>query len=219
MPTKCKVDAKKMQTQKLGPIDKSPYFCSELVHSKSNQIKNLNVMKRAMLVMAVALMSALQVSAQNVKIDDRSAQRDVRPSEKELVGVWLMESMQWEGEKKTMCGKQSGYAQFKYYGADGEYACAEIALTKEGKCVVMPHEYGTYTFKDGWYSEMGRKPIKDAIVWVDKTTTKGTWQKRHDIWKKQTNMPEKLRKYIVDCCKTKNAPDDIQQMIKQTMFK
>ena len=176
-------------------------------------------MKRAMLVMAVALMSALQVSAQNVKIDDRSAQRDVRPSEKELVGVWLMESMQWEGEKKTMCGKQSGYAQFKYYGADGEYACAEIALTKEGKCVVMPHEYGTYTFKEGWYSEMGRKPIKDAIVWVDKTTTKGTWQKRHDIWKKQTNMPEKLRKYIVDCCKTKNAPDDIQQMIKQTMFK
>jgi hypothetical protein len=219
MPTKCKVDAKKMQTQKLGPIDKSPYFCSELVHSKSNQIKNLNVMKRAMLVMAVALMSALQVSAQNVKIDDRSAQRDARPSEKELVGVWLMESMQWEGEKKTMCGKQSGYAQFKYYGADGEYACAEIALTKEGKCVVMPHEYGTYTFKDGWYSEMGREAIKDAIVWVDKTTTKGTWQKRHDIWKKQLNMPEKLRKYIVDCCKMKNTPDDIQQMIKQTMFK
>ena len=165
-------------------------------------------MKRVMLVMAVALMSALQVSAQNVKIDD-----------KELVGVWLMESMQWEGEKKTVCGKQTGYTQFKYYGADGEYACAEIAMTKEGKCVVMPHEYGTYTFKDGWYSEMGRKPIKDAIVWVDKTTTKGTWQKRHDIWKKQLNMPEKLRKYIVDCCKMKNTPDDIQQMIKQTMFK
>ena len=176
-------------------------------------------MKRVMLVMAVALMSALQVSAQSVKIDDRSAQRDARPSEKELVGVWLMESMQWEGEKKTVCGKQTGYTQFKYYGADGEYACAEIAMTKDGKCVVMPHEYGTYTFKDGWYSEMGREAIKDAIVWVDKTTTKGTWQKRHDIWKKQLNMPEKLRKYIVDCCKTKNAPDDIQQMIKQTMFK
>ena len=83
----------------------------------------------------------------------------------------------------------------------------------------MPHEYGTYSLKDGWYSEMGRKPIKDAIVWVDKTTTKGTWMKRHDIWKKRTTMPEKLRKYIVDCCRMKEMPADIQQMIKQTMFK
>lgn len=165
------------------------------------------IMKRTMFVMAVALMSAMQVSAQNVKIDD-----------KELVGVWYMESMQWEGEKKTVCGKETGYTQFKYYGADGEYACAELALTKEGKVVVMPHEYGTYTFKDGWYSEMGRKAIKDAIVWVDKTTTKGTWQKRHDIWKK-TTLPDKVVNYIIDCCKIKETPDDIQQSIKQNLFK
>jgi hypothetical protein len=33
------------------------------------------------------------------------------------------------------------------------------------------------------------------------------------------NLPDKVVKYIVDCCKTKNTPDDIQQMIKQTMFK
>lgn len=94
-------------------------------------------MKKVMLVMAVALMSALQVSAQ------------VKVADKELVGTWIMESMQWEGEKKTICGKESGYTQFKFYGADGEYACAEIAMTKDGKVVVMPHEYGTYTFKDG----------------------------------------------------------------------
>ena len=166
-------------------------------------------MKRVMLVMAVALMSTLQVSAQNGRNSESHPSSlgngrvvtdkdkvNVKIDDKELVGVWLMESMQWEGEKKTVCGKQTGYTQFKYYGADGEYACAEIAMTKDGKCVVMPHEYGTYTFKDGWYSEMGREAIKDAIVWVDKTTTKGTWQKRHDIWKKQLNMPEKLRKYI-----------------------
>lgn len=157
--------------------------------------------------MALALMGAKQVSAQNVKIDD-----------KELVGVWYMESMQWEGEKKRTCGKATGYTQFKFYGPDGEYACAELALTKEGKVVVMPHEYGTYTFKDGWYSEMGREKIKDAIVWVDKTTTKGTWQKRHDIWKK-TNLPDKVVKYIVDCCKKKETPADIQQSIKQNLFK
>ena len=97
-----------------------------------------------MMVMVIMLMSATTSMAQNAKVPD-----------KELVGAWLMESMQWEGEKKTVCGKASGYAQFKYYGADGEYACAEIALTKDGKCVVMPHEYGTYTFKNGVYSEMG----------------------------------------------------------------
>ena len=165
-------------------------------------------MKRFTLIMIVALMSVLSVSAQKAKIAD-----------KELVGSWIMESMQWEGEKKIMCGKNSGYVQFKYYGPNGEYACAEIALTKEGKCVVMPHEYGTYTFKDGWYSEMGREKIKDAMVWINKTTIRGTWQKRHDIWKKQVNMPEKLRKYIVDCCRMKDTPSDIQQMIKTTMFK
>ena len=205
--TVCMQDAKEMQTQKLGRKAESPYLCTD-IHSKSNLIKNVKLMKKIVLVMAVALMSALQANAQNVKVDD-----------KELVGVWLMESMQWEGEKKIVCGKQTGYTQFKYYGADGEYACAEIAMTKDGKCVVMPHEYGTYTFKDGWYSEMGREAIKDAIVWVDKTTTKGTWQKRHDIWKKQLNMPEKLRKYIVDCCRMKETPADIQQMMKQAMFK
>ena len=164
-------------------------------------------MKKMMLVFTVALMSAVQASAQKVEIDD-----------KEIVGTWIMESMQWEGEKKTVCGKESGYTQFKFYGADGEYACAEIALTKDGKVVVMPHEYGTYSLKDGWYSEMGRKAIKDAIVWVDKTTTKGTWMKRHDIWKKKI-IPDKVVKYIVNCCKSKNTPTDIQQLIKNEMFK
>lgn len=157
--------------------------------------------------MSVALISAMQASAQSVKVDD-----------KELVGVWYMESMQFEGEKKIMCGKATGYTQFKYYGADGEYACAELALTKAGKVVVMPHEYGTYTFKDGWYSEMGREKIKDAIVWVDKTTTKGTWKNRHDIWKK-ISLPDATVKYIVNCCKSKETPADIQQVIKQALFK
>ena len=150
-----------------------------------------------MFILAVALMSVLQASAQNVKIAD-----------KEIVGAWYMESMQWEGEKKTVCGKATGYTQFKYYGADGEYACAELALTKDGKIVVMPHEYGTYTFKK----------IKDAMVLIDKNTFKGTWQKRHDIWKK-VSLPDKAVKYILDCCKTKETPSDVQQMIKQNMFK
>ena len=202
MQTHCKVNAKSKAWQN----SEKPVILHRQ-NSKSNQIKNVKLMKKAILVMAMALMGAMQASAQNVKVDD-----------KELIGTWVMESMQWEGEKKTVCGKDTGYTQFKYYGADGEYACAELALTKDGKVVVLPHEYGTYTFKDGWYSEMGRKAIKDAIVWVDKTTTKGTWMKRHDIWKK-VNLPDKVVKYILDCCKTKNTPADVQKIIKQSLFK
>lgn len=89
-------------------------------------------------------------------------------------------------------------------------------MTNEGKCVVIPHEYGTYTLKDGWYSEMGREKIK--YVWIDKTTSKGTWNTRQDIWKKQTNMPKELVQFIVDCCKTKETPDNMQKLIKQYMF-
>ena len=165
-------------------------------------------MKRFTLIMVVALMSVLSVSAQKTKIAD-----------KEIVGSWIMESMQWEGEKKIICGKNNNYVQFKYYGPNGEYACANIVMKKNGKCIVVPHEYGTYTFKNGWYSEMGREKTNKGMVWINKTTIRGTWQKRHDIWKKQVNMPEKLRKYIVDCCKMKDTPSDIQQMIKTTMFK
>lgn len=157
-------------------------------------------------MMTAMLMCAIGMNAQTAKIAD-----------KELVGAWVMESMQYEGEKKMMCGKETGYTQFKYYGADGEYACAQIALTKEGKCVLMPHEYGTYTFKDGWYSEMGREKIKDGMKLTDKNTAIGTWMNRHDVWKKKA-LPDKVVKYIVNCCKFREAPADIQQLIKQNMF-
>ena len=163
-------------------------------------------MKKMMLMMTAMLICAIGMNAQTAKIAD-----------KELVGAWVMESMQYEGEKKMMCGKETGYTQFKYYGADGEYACAQIALTKEGKCVLMPHEYGTYTFKDGWYSEMGREKIKDGMKLTDKNTAIGTWMNRHDVWKKKV-LPDKVVKYIVNCCKFREAPADIQQLIKQNMF-
>ena len=163
-------------------------------------------MKRVMFVMAVVLMSALDVNAQTTKVAD-----------KELIGAWVMESMQFEGEKKIMCGKESGYSQFKYYGPDGEYACAEIVLNKDGKVVVLPHEYGTYTFKNGVYTEMGRSTKDGDMVLVDKNTFKGRWKNRHDVWKK-TALPDKVVKYIVNCCKSKETPADIQQLIKKNMF-
>lgn len=161
-----------------------------------------------MFVMVVAFMSALHVCAQTAKVTD-----------KDLIGAWVMEWMQFDGEKKIVCGKESGYSQFKYYGADGEYACAEVALKKDGKIVVLPHEYGTYTYKNGVYSEMGRPALKpDEMQLIDKNTFKGRWKTRNDIWKKVT-LSQKTVRYIVDACKAKNMPADIQQELKASMFK
>lgn len=162
-------------------------------------------MKQLLMTMAL-LMCAVTTNAQTARVTDR-----------DLVGVWTLEWLQYVGEKKIMCGKTTGYTQFKYYGPDGEYACAEIVQIRKGKVVVMPHEYGTYTFKNGVYSEMGR-PASELKM-TDKTHFRGRWKNRNDSWVKQPNMPEKVVRYIVERCKTKETPSDVQQLIKQSMFK
>ena len=165
-------------------------------------------MKQILMTMAL-LMCAVTTNAQTANVTDR-----------DLIGVWTLKWMQYDGEKKMMCGKTTGYSQFKYYGPDGEYACAEIALTRDGKVVVMPHEYGTYTFKNGVYSEMGRPAVRPSdMVLTDKTHFRGRWKNRSDSWVKHPQMPEKVVRYIVDRCKTKETPSDVQQLIKQSMFK
>ena len=151
-------------------------------------------------------------------IASAQAQQKAKIADKELVGVWLMESMQYEGEKKIECG--TNYTQCKVFGANGEYACAEVVKQKDGTYVILPHEYGTYTLKDGVYMEMGRAPYKGNFEWVDKTHFKGQWKNRHDVWKKSLNMPEKLTTFIVDKCKANQAPGaEMQKLIGQYMFK
>lgn len=39
------------------------------------------------------------------------------------------------------------------------------------------------------------------------------------MYVKHPSMPDKVVRYIVDCCKTKQTPSDVQQLIKQNMFK
>ena len=162
--------------------------------------------KQTIMTLAALLMCAMQANAQTARVADR-----------ELIGAWTLEWMQYDGEKKLVCGKTNGYTQFKYYGPDGEYACAEIVQTRNGVVVVMPHEYGTYTFKNGVYSEMGR-PASELVL-TDKTHVRGRWKTRNDLWVKHPSMPDKVVRYIVDCCKMKEAPTEVQQLIKQSMFK
>ena len=158
--------------------------------------------------MLLTLTIVMQLNAQTAKVDD-----------KEIVGTWIMESMQWEGEKKTVCGKAMGYTQFKYYGADGEYAAAGIALSNDGKIAVIPQEYGKYSLKDGWYVEMGRPALKDAVILTDRTHYRGRWKNRTDSWVKHPSMSDKVVRYIVERCKTKDTPTEVQRLIKQDLFK
>ena len=164
-------------------------------------------MKQLLMTMAL-LMCAVTTNAQTANVTDR-----------DIIGVWTLKWMQYDGEKKIMCGKTTGYTQFKYYGPDGEYAAAGIVLSTEGKIVVIPQEYGTYSLKNGWYMEMGRPALKDAVILTDKTHYRGRWKNRSDSWVKQPNIPEKVVRYIVDYCKLKDTPADIQQSIKQNIFK
>ena len=166
------------------------------------------IMKRILSFFMLAIAFSTNLMSQNTKV-----------TEKDLKGVWLMESMQWEGEKKTECGKKSGYSQFKYYGSTGEYANAEIALSKDGKVVVLPHEYGQYTYKNGVYTEMGRSSKDADLILVDKNTFKSRWKNRHEVWKKCTSMPEKTASYIIERCKANQGPSaDIQKSIIQSVF-
>ena len=184
---------------KHGPLDME----ITVTNLKTNFMKKYHVMRTVTCAafMLVAMVYSTCVFAQ-AKVDD-----------KEIIGTWIMTSMKFEGENRELIGEN--YNQVKVYRANGEYACAEI-IKCDGGYQVRPHEYGTYSLKNGQYSEMGRKPI--TYGWIDKTTTQGRWFNRLDRWKK-VEMPEKLVQHIVDKCKAnQSSPKDLQNMMAKYIF-
>ena len=162
--------------------------------------------RRIALAVAIMLMAMLHASC---------ALAQVKVSDKEIVGVWIMTSMKYDGEDREYISEN--YGQIKVYRANGEYACAEIIRQSDGKYYVAPHEYGKYTLKNGMYSEMGRKPI--PYGWTSKTTSTGRWQNIIGCWKKVTDMPEAVAQHVVDKCKAAQpSPENIQQMMKKHIF-
>lgn len=135
------------------------------------------------------------------------AQKKAKTTDADIIGAWVMESMQFEGRKDNHVG--SNYNQIKVYRANGEYACAEVVRISDTETMIYPHEYGTYTMKNGKYTECGRK---GSVVMIDKTHFEGQWQNRHDKWRKVTNMPATLADYIVDKCKRQYDPKNIQAL-------
>ena len=162
--------------------------------------------RRIALAVAIMLMAMLHASC---------ALAQMKVPDKEIVGVWIMTSMKYDGEDREYISEN--YNQIKVYRANGEYACAEIIRQSDGKYYVAPHEYGRYTLKNGMYSEMGRKPI--PYGWTSKTTSTGRWQNIIGQWKKVTDMPEAVAQHVVDKCKAAQpSPENIQQMMKKHIF-
>lgn len=143
-------------------------------------------------------------------------------TDKNLLGVWLMESMQYDGEKKIICGKDARFVTLKYYGENGEYACVFFMRQDDGKYLMSAHEYGTYTYINGVYSEMGRPAGgPDALVMVNKNTFKGRWFNRNDVWKKKNDISKKLLNYILEMLRREHAisSDELQRLIKKEVFR
>ena len=143
----------------------------------------------------------------------------------DLYGTWVLESKQYQGEKAVQC-RSNGYTQVKYYGRDGEYACVEICSVRIGKnessIQIFPHEYGekAFSLKGNMYSEMGRAPIKDAIIFADENTIKGKWKNRHDVWKR-IELPKALLDNILAVCRaTRDSHSkEIQGLMKKYLMK
>ena len=136
-----------------------------------------------------------------------------RVADKEIIGTWILESQKYDGEEELMCRKD--YSSIKVYRANGEYACAELVKSKDGTCIVGPHEYGTYTYKNGKYTEMGRPFV---IIMDDATHLHDTYMTRHEKWVK-VNLPTKLVDFIVEKCRVGlNNSAEMQTLMKKYIF-
>ena len=143
-----------------------------------------------------------------------SAKAQTKVADKEIIGVWVMTSMKYDGENKEYIN--GSYSQVKVYRANGEYACAEICRDR-GKCYVLPHEWGTYSLVGGKYTEMGRDA--GTIGWKSKTRFEGRWKNRNDKWKKVIDFPESLTQHIVDKCKAyQSSPESMQKLMNKYIF-
>ncbi len=141
-----------------------------------------------------------------------------------LYGTWIMESMQYDGES-LRTRNQVGYTQIKHYGKDGTYVCVEFYRKTSDKgetyVEVYPHEYGKpgYKLKNKMYIEMGRAPLKNAIVFLDQDTQRGRWGTRTDIWKRIV-LPKALLNHIITSARIHQEvwSGAIQESMKKNLF-
>ncbi len=164
--------------------------------------------------LAFVLLSNIMPSLAQDKASDREG----------LFGVWYQEWQKYDKEDEQLHIKETKSTSVKVYRTDGEYACVRMYLQPNGNIALMPHQHGTYSFKNGEYIEMGNKliPGKSDFKLVDDETFTGRWMNMTDQWKKVNNCPKEVEQFFVDCCKYRTIPKDedgkIEKMVKQYIF-
>ena len=127
--------------------------------------------------------------------------------EKELIGVWVYTKYQ---VRDTVFSND--FSSINIYGADGKYCSAQVQKLKSGAYKIIPHDYGTYVYRNGEYTECGRKGNLNLI---SSTEFNGEWMGRIEYWGKVVDFPEELKDYIIQECRKAVLGDDVlyQQMI------
>ena len=84
-----------------------------------------------------------------------------------LYGTWVLESMQFGGEKLIQC-RSNGYTQIKYYGKDGEYACVQFNTINDNDGISDLHlAVGDGTIEWDSFAKLRELYFKDASVLIE----------------------------------------------------
>lgn len=132
-----------------------------------------------------------------------SAQRTEKTvPDEELKGVWVYTSYM-VGDKMF----SNDFHSIKIYGEDGEYCCARAQKLRCGTYRILPVDYGTYVFRNGEYTECGRK---GNLNLVSSTEFNGMYIGRLECWEKVVDFPQELKLYIVNECRKAVLGDDME---------
>lgn len=178
------------------------YFCI----TKNKTILGSPFVATRIIVFAISICMMMLVT--NV-----SGQTKYRAADKDIVGVWMLKMVTIDNEGKVMLGP--AIVRLKIYRSGGEYACAEIVRSNNGDLRIAPHEYGTYSYKGGVYTEMGRK---GSLTFTNHDTFINRWKTTTETWTRLKNPPAKMINHIVEACRVQEIPHDIKQMINKNLF-
>ena len=133
--------------------------------------------------------------------------------EKMMTGVWKFNGYtNTKGEKFDM-GKN--FSAVKIYNPDGEYCFAQFFILADGTVDVKPHDYGTWSYKNGQYMECGRK---GEIISLTQKEFRGKWNGLEDSWLRVENLPEKFTTYIMSICRVLDTRSDMKEIILRDIF-
>lgn len=126
-----------------------------------------------------------------------------------LKGVWIYKSYS-VGDRYF----DNDFASIKIFGDDGKYYSAQVGKLQCGAYKIIPYLYCTYIYRNGEYTECGRK---GELTLTSDSTFHGSWMGRIEYWEKAKDFPDELRNYIMEECKKAKLgdPDELQPLIEK----